>query len=169
MATEVPARQQGTVPSSRVGCPTVVPAVCVPDAAVPDIELSVNAPGLPGFTVVANGGAINVGNIAQTGAAGPFTEHDNQLELRIANDAGAGADLNFLAPVLTPVAGYGSGGATLSAAFSSPLVPGASQDRFIQNITDQPLPVAFQLDVSVSSDDPDEDPYTISILGTFTV
>lgn len=127
----------------------------------------VNSPALPGFTAVNNGDSIAVGGLAQTGAAGPFTEHNNQLELRIGNAVTATADLNLGVITFTPVSGYGLGTATLSAGFVNPIGAGASQDRFIQNITDQLIPVAFQLDVSIPSDDPDENPFNFTITGVF--
>lgn len=140
-----------------------------PPVSASEIQVFVNGPALPGFTEVFQADSIAVGSVAQTGAAGPFTEHDNQIEIRIANALTATADLTFDPLVLTPTSGYGSGAATLSSAFTSPIVAGASQDRFVQNITDSGLPVAFILDVSITSNDPDESPLLFSITGTFTV
>ena len=127
--------------------------------AGPDISVSINSTDLGSFTETTSGGSLDVGDVSQTGSAGPFTEHWNQVEMRISSPV----DLTISSVGFSDLSGLED--VALSSAYTNPVTSG--QDRYIQLLTGNSLPQAFSLVVSIGSDDPD-DPYTLTISGTLT-
>lgn len=144
-----------------------VPAV-VPE---PEIRVYVNSPDLGVFTEVFDAGSQAVGDLEQSGPG----EHYGALQLRIENDSGAGAVLNISGVTFPSVPGGNIASVVISSdgnatpdPFPATIAIGANETRFLDIVPSTPPDTPFTLDISIDSDDSDEDPFTVQLTGNLT-